>query len=126
MDIKQNVIDANILNLGFYTDSQYTPTFYQLTTVDGIDIQFERALNLYNNEKAPIRYLIYNPDEDCLYLQIVRFSYKDNSWIYDGIENIEYEAKWIRAIQNEYVLSYPSTSKVGIAYHNLLPVIFRI
>jgi hypothetical protein len=125
MNIKQNVIDANILNLGFYTDPEYAETFYQLTTVEGIDLQFERAIDLYNNEKAPIRYLIYNAHEDCLYLKIARFSYEDTIWVYDGIEKTEYEAKWINATGNEYVLSYPSTSKVGMAYHNLLPVIFR-
>jgi hypothetical protein len=126
MDIKQKVIDAQIINLGFYTDPEYAETFYQLTTVEGIDIQFQRAIDIYNNGKAPIRYLTYNADEDCLYLQIVRFSYKNDVWVYDGIEFTEYNIKWINAVIGEYVLSYSSTSKVGAAYHNLLPVIRRI
>jgi hypothetical protein len=125
MNIKQNIIDAQILNLGFYTNPEYEETFYKLTTTEGIDLQFDRAIHIYNNGKAPIRYLTYDSTNNTVHLKIVRFSHKNNLWIYDNIITEEDDIEWINVIRNEYVLSYNATSKVGMAYHNLLPVIFR-
>lgn len=124
-DIKTKLNNQNLEGLGFYSTTQFSDWFSKLSTSVGIDIQLGDALSSSAIGAVPIFYWNYNPLENCLTLLMKRFSYINQSWTYRTGIYTDLNINWILSPEKEYIITYPSNSKVGQIFNRHIPIVYR-
>lgn len=124
-DIKSQLLTQNLSGLGFYSTLQFEDWFEKLSTPLGIDMQVSHALSISASKGMPIYYWNYDNSDDALVLLMKRFSYVNNSWVYLPLTHLPFDISWQLSPEKEYIITYPSNSKVGQAFNRNIPIVLR-